>query len=67
MIRQPILDRITTMGEASERGETPPLLFSEEEAFMALISYPNDLRDIAVEQVRRYEHVLGRPFDIETP
>ena len=66
MIRQPILDRITAMGEASQRGETPPLLFSEVEAFMALVRYPNDLRDIAREQVRRYEEVLGWPFDTET-
>jgi len=60
MIRQPILDRITAMGETIERGETPPLLFSEEQTFMALVRYPNDLRDIAQEQVRRYEEVLGK-------
>lgn len=66
MIREPLLDRIRAMGEAGERGETPPLLFSEAEGFMALISYPNDLRDIAREQVRRYEETLGRPFETET-
>jgi len=27
---------------------------------MALVRYPNDLRDIAQEQVRRYEEVLGK-------
>ena len=58
----PILNRFTAMGEASERGETPPWLFPDGEALYGADQYPKDLREIAIEQVRRYAEVLGKPL-----
>lgn len=60
MLREPILEAVAHAVEAAKEGDPSEVgRIIDGIGFMKLVSYPNDLRDIAREQVARYRNVLG--------
>ena len=67
--RDPVMTRVSEIFEMIERGEPPTdwTAILDAEQIMTVVRYPNALRDIAREQIRRYEDILGKGEFESTP